>query len=62
MRNGKWNEKAKERNTYMAADCEGSQSPPRAVELRKTQKSIHHATVMCTEFRGKTTLSLGSCP
>jgi hypothetical protein len=33
MRIDKWKKKAQERN--MAANYQGSQSPPRAVELRK---------------------------
>jgi hypothetical protein len=36
MRIGKWKEKAGTK--YMAANCEGSQSPARAVELRKKKK------------------------
>jgi hypothetical protein len=35
MRIGKWKEKTGTK--YMAANCEGSQSPPRAVELRKNK-------------------------
>jgi hypothetical protein len=37
MRIGKWKEKSTG-TKYMAANCDGSQSPPRAVELRKTKK------------------------
>jgi hypothetical protein len=37
MRIGKWKEKST-RTKNMAANCEGSQSPPRAVELRKVKK------------------------
>jgi hypothetical protein len=49
MRIGNWKEKTG--MTYMVANCEGSQSPPRAVELRKKKVLCtvitHYPVVVC---------------
>jgi hypothetical protein len=41
MRIDKWEKKAQERN--MAANCQGNQSPPRAVELRRRKLRCREA-------------------
>jgi hypothetical protein len=50
MRIGKWKERTGMK--YMVANCEGNQSPPRAVELRKrkifsTAKCVNHSLCKC---------------
>jgi hypothetical protein len=35
---------------YMAGNCEGSQSPPRAVELRKKKKKKKKRTIHMPNF------------
>jgi hypothetical protein len=45
------NGKRKQKTKYMVANCEGSQSPPNAVELRKKKKKSFYATTKITELQ-----------